>query len=393
MIVPSRSWPARAKARTLFAAAAVATAAVALAAPAAASAATAHGRSDGPAAGPAVFAQTDNTAGNQVVAYQRSSDGTLTLAGTYPTGGLGGQLTGSVVDHLASQGSLGYDTAQHLLIAVNAGSNSVTVFGVNGTRLHQRQVIGSGGQFPVSVAIRGNLVYVVNALRGGSVQGYRLSPAGRLAFLRGSHRRLHLSQSATPQFTNTPGQVAFSPSGSQLIVTTKANGNDIDVFGVGPAGRLSASPVVNSEGSTVPFAITFDQAGHLVIADAGTNALSTFTLGSGGTVTLIDSVGTGQAATCWVTATGGKLYASNAGSANVSGYTSSASGQLTLLGQTATDPGTVDAAATPGGAFLYVQTGGNGIIDEFSVGTGGSLTSVGSVTVAGAAGGEGIAAS
>jgi 6-phosphogluconolactonase (cycloisomerase 2 family) len=373
--------------------AAVAEAAVALAVPAAASAATAHGRSHGPAAGPAVFVQTDNTAGNQVVASQRSGDGTLTLAGTYPTGGLGGQLTGSVVDHLASQGSLGYDAQQHLLIAVNAGSNSVTVFGVHGTGLHQRQIIRSGGLFPGSVAIRGNLVYVLNALRGGSVQGYRLSPAGRLAFLRGSHRRLHLSQSATPQFTNTPGQVAFSPSGSQLIVTTKANGNDIDVFGVGPGGRLSASPVVNSEGSTVPFAIAFDQAGHLVIADAGTNALSTFTLGSGGTVTLIDSVGTGQAATCWVTATGGTLFASNAGSANVSGYTASASGQLTLLGQTATDPGTVDAAATPGGAFLYVQTGGNGIIDEFSVGTGGSLTSVGSVTVAGAAGGEGIAAS
>ena len=393
MTIPSRAGHVRAKARTLFAAAAVATTAVALAVPAAASAATAHGRSAGPAAGPAVFVQTDNTAGNQVVAYQRSSDGTLALAGTYPTGGLGGQLTGSVVDHLASQGSLRYDAAQHLLVAVNAGSNSVTVFGVHGTRLHQRQVIGSGGQFPVSVAIRGDLVYVVNALRGGSVQGYRLSPAGRLAFLRGSHRRLHLSQSATPQFTNTPGQVAFSPSGSQLIVTTKANGNDIDVFGVRTSGRLSASPVVNSEGSTVPFAIAFDPAGHLVIADAGTNALSTFTLGSDGTVTLIDSVGSGQAATCWVALAGGTLYASNAGSANVSGYTSSASGQLTLLGQTATDPGTVDAAATPDGAFLYVQTGGNGIVDEFSVGTGGSLTSVGSATVAGAAGGEGIAAS
>ena len=393
MTVPSRSGPGRAKARTLFAAAAATTAAaLALATPAAASAATVHARSDG-GAGPAVFVQTDNTAGNQVVAYARASDGTLSLAGTYPTGGLGGQLTGSVVDHLASQGSLQYDARQHLLVAVNAGSNSVTVFGVRGTRLHQRQVIGSGGQFPVSVAIRGNLVYVANALRGGSVQGYRLSPAGRLAFLRGSHRRLHLSQSATPQFTNTPGQVAFSPSGSQLIVTTKANGNDIDVFGIRPSGRLSASPVVNSEGSTVPFAITFDPAGHLVIADAGTNALSTFTLGPDGTVTLIDSAGTGQAATCWVAVARGTLYASNAGSANVSGYTSSASGQLTLLGQTATDPGTVDAAATPGGAFLYVQTGGNGIVDEFGVGAGGSLTGVGSVTVAGAAGGEGIAAS
>jgi 6-phosphogluconolactonase (cycloisomerase 2 family) len=392
MTVPSHTGHGRAKARTLLAAAAATTAAaLALAAPAVASAATAHRQGAGQAG--AVFVQTDNTAGNQVVSYARSASGTLTLAGTYNTGGLGGQLTGSVVDHLASQGSLQYDAQRHLVIAVNAGSNSVTVFGANGTALHQRQIIGSGGEFPVSVAIRGNLVYVVNGLRGGSVQGYRLSPAGRLAFLRGSHRRLHLNQAATPQFTNTPGQVAFSPSGSQLIVTTKANGNDIDVFAVRPSGRLSASPVVNQEGSTVPFAITWDQAGHLVIADAGTNALSTFTLGSDGTVTLIDSVGSGQTATCWVAPAGGWLYASNAGSADVSGYTSSASGQLTLLGQTSTDPGTVDAVASPDGQFLYVQTGGNGIVDEFSVAASGALTSIGSATVANAAGGEGIAAS
>ena len=126
MTVPSSFGHTRAKARTLFAAAAVATTAVALAVPAAASAATTHTSPDG-GAGPAVFVQTDNTAGNQVAAYARASDGTLTLAGTYPTGGLGGQLTGSVVDHLASQGSLQYDAAQHLLIAVNAGSNSLTV--------------------------------------------------------------------------------------------------------------------------------------------------------------------------------------------------------------------------------------------------------------------------
>jgi hypothetical protein len=326
-----------------------------------------------------------------VVAYHRSAAGTLTLAGTYDTGGNGGQLTGSVVDHLASQGSLQYDARQRLVIAVNAGSNTVSVFWAFGDRLVPRQVVSSGGTFPVSVAIHGNLVYVLNALNGGSVQGYRLF-FGHLFPLPGSNRPLNLDPSATPQFTNTPGQVAFSPNGSQLIVTTKANGNDIDVFGVGRDGQLSASPVVNAEGSTVPFAIAFDQAGHLVIADAGTNALSTFTLNSDGTMTAIDSVGTGQAATCWVARDGGTLFASNAGSADISGYTSSSSGQLTLLGQTSTDAGTVDAAATPGGKFLYVQTGANGIIDEFSVGTGGSLTSVGSVTVTGAAGGEGIAA-
>jgi 6-phosphogluconolactonase (cycloisomerase 2 family) len=340
----------------------------------------------------AVFVQTDNTAGNAVVAYRRAADGTLALAGTYPTGGLGGQLTGSVVDHLASQGSLSYDRAAGSVFAVNAGSNTVSVFAVRGDRLRLRQVVGSGGTFPVSIAVHGDLVYVLNAEQGGSVSGYRIC-GGRLLPIPGSTRPLGLNPTATPQFTNTPGQVAFSPDGSQLIVTTKANGDDIDVFGVRFDGTLSAQPVVNSEPGTVPFAITFDPAGHLVIADAGTNALSTFALSQVGTVALIDSVGTGQMATCWVAPDGSLLFASNAGSATVSGYTSSASGQLTLLGQTATDPGTVDAAVTPGGRFVYVQTGGNGIVDEFAVGSTGSLTEVGHVTVAGAAGGEGIVAS
>jgi 6-phosphogluconolactonase (cycloisomerase 2 family) len=359
----------------------------ALAGPASAATASAGGAG----AARAVFVQTDNTAGNQVVAYHRARNGQLTLAGTYDTGGLGGQLSGSVVDHLASQGSLGYDPRRALLYAVNAGSNTVSVFAASGERLRLRQVVGSGGTFPVSVAVRGGLVYVLNAENGGSVQGYDVA-SGRLIPIPGSSRPLGLDPAATPQFTNTPGQIAFAPDGAQLIVTTKANGNDIDVFGVHADGRLSPQPVVNSEPGTVPFAITFDPAGHLVIADAGTNALSTFTLRPDGTVTLIDGVGTGQSATCWVAPDGGLLFASNAGSATISGYSASGGGALTLLGQTATDPGTVDAAVTPSGRFLYVQAGGNGVVDEFAVGPGGALTEVGHVTVAGAVGGEGIVA-
>jgi 6-phosphogluconolactonase (cycloisomerase 2 family) len=356
-----------------------------------ASATTAHHALISPAAG-AVFVQTDNTAGNQVAAYQRAADGALTLASTYNTGGAGGQLAGSVVDHLASQGSLAYDPSHALLYAVNAGSNTVSVFGVRGDRLSLRQVISSGGTFPVSVAVRGGLVYVLNAKDGGSVQGYWAGP-GRLYPISGSVRPLGLNPAATPQFTNTPGQAAFSPDGSQLIVTTKANGSDIDVFGVLPGGWLSATPVVNPEPGAVPFAVTFDPAGHLVVADAGTNAVSSFTLASNGTLQQIDSIPTGQQATCWVTADGGVDFVSSAGSATETSVASSPGRGLALLRQTGTDPGTVDAAVAPGGRYLYIQTGANGVVDEFAVGQGGSLTAIGSVTVADAAGGEGIVAS
>ena len=173
----------------------------------------------------AVFVQTDNIAGNQIVAYHRDHDGTLTPADTYATGGLGGVLNGSAVDHLGSQGSLASDPGHGLLYAVNAGSNTVSVFSVSGDRLWLRQVVGSGGTFPVSIAVHGNLVYVLNAEDGGSVSGYWVSD-GRLHPIWGSTRSLGLTiPTDTTQFTHTPGQVAFSPDGSQLIVTTKANGS------------------------------------------------------------------------------------------------------------------------------------------------------------------------
>ncbi len=339
----------------------------------------------------AVFVQTDDPAGNQVVAYSRAANGTLTAANTYATGGLGGVLSGSVVDHLASQGSLAYDQRHALLYAVNAGSNTVSVFSVRGSHLSLNQVLSSGGTFPVSVAVHGDLVYVLNAENGGSVQGFAVL-LDRLIPLPGSNRPLGLNPAATPQFTNTPGQVAFSPDGDELIVTTKANGNDIDVFGVGFLGYLSAGPVVNSEPGTVPFAISFDRAGFLVVAEAGTNSLATFKLNRDRTITQVASVPTGQAATCWVAAVDGLFYASNAGSASVSGYRSGAGGQLALLGATATDPGTVDASASSDGRFLYVQTGALGIVDELDVNPNGSLTEIGAVTVPGAVGGEGIVA-
>ena len=339
-----------------------------------------------------MFVQTDNTAGNRVVAYDRAADGTLIPAGSYATGGRGGILAGSVVDHTASQGSLAYDAPNGLLYAVNAGSDTISVFAVRGDRLALREVLSSGGTFPVSVAVHGDLVYVLNALNGGSVQGYRVL-GSFLARIPGSHRALGLDPNATPQFTTTPGQVAFTPDGTQLVVTTKGNGNDIDVFGVGFGGRLSARPTVNA--SPAPFRSRSPSTRSAIWSSPrpARTPWPPSTLSRNGTVSLLSQAGTGQAATCWVTPAGSFLFASNAGTPSESGFTSSASGQLSLLGNTATDPGAVDAASAAGGRFLYVQTGGNGIVDEFSVAANGALTKIGAVTVPGAVGGEGIVAS
>jgi hypothetical protein len=343
--------------------------------------------------GGAVFVQTDNLAGNAIAVYDRNRGGTLTAAGTYATGGLGGQLAGSVVDHLASQNSLVYDAQVGELFAVNAGSNSVSVFDVDGDRLHLRQVLSSGGTFPASIAVHGDLVYVLNSTGGGQIQGFRLVGGGSLAPIAGSGRSLGLNPAATPQYVTTPGDIAFSPDGSQLLVTTKANTNAIDVFGVDRFGVPSAAPVVNSEPGDVPFSVAFGAGNQVDVGEAGPNAVGSFALRGNGTLTPLSSVPTGGAATCWLVADGPALFAGNAGSATESSVLSTWSGALSLSATTSTDPGTVDAATSPTGRYLYVQTGGNGIVDEFAVGFGGSLTEVGSVTVANAVGGEGIATS
>jgi 6-phosphogluconolactonase (cycloisomerase 2 family) len=369
-------------------------ASAASASPTAAAASAAHAANTARAqntASTAVFVQTDAPGGNTVVAYHRAQDGSLVQRGVYPTGGRGGVLDGSVVDHLASQGSLAYDRQDHLLYAVNAGSDTVTVFAVHGERLTRLQVIGSGGSFPVSIAVRGGLVYVANALDGGSIQGFARA-GDRLVRIPAWHRGLGLDPDAAPQFTHTPGQISFTPDGSELVVTTKAAADTIDVFPLDAFGGPSAHPVVTATPDAVPFGFVFDAAGRLQVTEAGPNAVATFAVRADGRLVPVGQAATGQAATCWIVRAGDHLYASNAGSGTLSGYRADARGGLTALGETGTGGGTVDTAVSSDGRFLYAQTGATGSVDAFRVGADGSLTPVGTVTVPDAVGGEGIVA-
>lgn len=336
-----------------------------------------------------VFVQTDDVRGNKIVAYHRADDGSLHKRGVYATDGKGGVLDGSVVDHLASQGSLTYDAGHRLLYAVNAGSNTLTVFAVDGERLHRKQVVSSGGTFPVSVTAHGDRVYVLNARKGGSIQGYRLTEKG-LQRVPEWHRSLHLDTGATPEFTHTPGQVAFTPDGSRLVIATKAGGNSIEVFKIGRDGAPAAKPVVSSKAGSVPFGVTFDRRERLVVADTGPNVVLTFRLDERGEAILVNDTPTGQQASCWIVRAGDRYYVSNAGSNTLSGFRQHRGAHLEALGNTPTGAGTVDAAVSPDNRYLYVQTGGVGAVDGFRINKDGSLSKIGTTPVPDAVGGEGI---
>ena len=134
-----RSYPSLSRGRRLAALASAAAAAAVLSLAAPASAHESHG-SPG-----AVFVQLNGEAGNEIAAYSRAADGTLTYDATYPTGGLGGTQIGAPLDALASQGGLVLDQRHRLLLAVNAGSDSVTSFAVRGARLGHARTVPSGG--------------------------------------------------------------------------------------------------------------------------------------------------------------------------------------------------------------------------------------------------------
>jgi hypothetical protein len=328
-----------------------------------------------------VYVQTDDPNGNQILDYQIATNGQLVGGQAYSTGGLGGIAAQSAVDPLASQDSVVLAEDGHVLLTVNAGSDSVSVFLVTGHGLLLTQVISSGGQFPNSIAVHGNLVYVLNSGNNGAIQGYGL--AGPHLFpLWGSNRSLGLGNTNPPVFLNAAGEIGFTPDGSQLIVTTKASGNDIDVFHVGWFGIVGPTPTVTTSAAPIPFAFLFDPAGNLVVAEAGASDLTSYSVNPNGTLNLIGTAGDGQAALCWLSLVNGQFYGSNAGSADVSQFSETPSGapQLVAGDAAGTGGGATDSTVSPDGRFLYVEEGGAGTVVEFQIGSGGSLTQIGELS-------------
>jgi hypothetical protein len=325
----------------------------------------------------AVFVQTNDIFGNAILAYARSSDGGLTLVSRYPTSGLGGTQLAAPTDPLSSQDSLTYDRYHSLLYAVNAGSDSVSVFAVRSTHLRLLQVVPSGGQFPSSVAVHDDLVYVLNAGGEGSIIGFRLDE-DRLTPIAGSERSLGLGNLTTPNFLTSPGQVGFTDDGSHLLVTTKTHGL-VDAFALGFDGRPATTPVSTQTGPG-PFAFVFDGRGRPVVADLGGSANTYRVLPSGALTPTGTPAANGQRATCWITEARGYFYTANTLSNTISGYSEAPDGQLTLLNangvSATTDGGTIDMAASPDGSELFELNGLAGDLGVYAVAPDGTLTHI-----------------
>jgi 6-phosphogluconolactonase (cycloisomerase 2 family) len=326
-----------------------------------------------------IYTMTNASDGNQVVAYERDENGALTMSESYATGGIGNGAG------LGSQGALVLTDNGRWLLAVNAGSDSVSVFRVNPSGLMLRDVVPSGGMMPISITVHGRMVYVLNGGGIENISGFMLQPNGMLQAVEGSSRPLSGTGVG-------PAQVQFTPDGRALVVTEKAT-NKIDVFLVDHNGYASM-PVVNDSHGMTPFGFDIKSDGTLVVSEAfggaaDASALSSYQITIDGTLQLVSgSAATTETAACWVVITpdGRFTYTTNNGSGSVSGYAVDQSGALTLLnadgqtGLTGDGSAPIDAIDAGDGQFLYVLNAGDDSISSFGINADGSLTDLGKVT-------------
>jgi 6-phosphogluconolactonase (cycloisomerase 2 family) len=334
----------------------------------------------------------DNTAPvNTVAGFDRHADGSLTAMAGSPFA-VGGSGTGHPN---ASQGSLEQSADGRFLLAVDAGSNQISILriGHDGSLTPANgSPVASGGVDPVSIAIHHNLVYVANAGPGSTAgdtnyTGFRLDGGGRL-------KPIPDSTYALPN-NSQPGQILFNRDGTRAA-GTRINTSLIDSFTVGHGGRLVPAAGSPYDAQAFSPAQGWGQLGsefspthpdQLFVSDAHTAAggaafpglVSSFIDGRDGTLTPVGApVANDGGAACWIEIShdGKFLFVVNTASASISSYSIGKGGTLTFL--QSTGPGEIgagaeDARLSPDGSTLWVVESGGNSVTGFTV-DGGTLT-------------------
>lgn len=337
----------------------------------------------------------DNTAPvNSVAGFDRHADGTLTAIPGSPFA-VGGSGTGGPD---ASQGSLQLSDNGRYLLAVDAGSNQISVLRIEHDGSLQPAAgspFSSNGVDPVSIAVHHDLVYVANAGPGSNTgdtnyTGFRLDHGGRLSPIPDSTYVLPND--------SKPGQVLFDRDGRKLVGTRIVT-SLIDSFTVGHNGRLTAAPGSPYDAQAFSPPQGWGQLGaefspthpnELFVTDAHTaggggafpGLVSSFTVARDGTLTPLGApVANDGGAACWIELSrdGRFAFVVNTGSKTVSSYSIGAGGSLTFLDSVGgVGAGAEDARLSPDGSTLWVVGSGTDTVTGFAV-HGGTLTPLASI--------------
>jgi 6-phosphogluconolactonase len=320
----------------------------------------------------------DNTAiANTIAGFARHADGSLTPIPGSPFAAGGAGSGGG----LASQGAIQVTQDGRYLLAVDAGSNQLSVLRITagGVPVLVGQRVSSGGVKPVSVAVSPfGLVYDANQGPGGSgYSGFRLHFDGSLTPIPGS--------TVTIPDGSGLGDVFFNAFGNHLI-GTRTGTSQIDSFVVLPSGHLLAaqgSPFTGQGLGQLGAEFSPANPSQLFVSNAHNGAnlgsVSAYRDSFFGQLTSIGSspYADNQTAPCWVEIShdGRYLFTVNTGSGTISSYSINPDGSLALIGSTPINGGgaDIDARLSPDGNYLLVDGAGHNFVSVFAV-NGGNLT-------------------
>lgn len=206
----------------------------------------------------AVYVMSNKLDGNTVVAYGRASNGELKFIGEYPTGGLGStDFDGDEgLDPLISEGSVILSDDRSTLFVVNAGSNSVSSFLVNGNlSLTLRDIEDVQGVGPNSIAFRNDIIYVSSIDADGDFGGEPDQEGAIESFIVNRGATLRPLSNSRRVLENRPSSLEFSPDGRFLSITSINAGSnqlasgstdEVTIFGIDRFGR----PTIKLDGET-----------------------------------------------------------------------------------------------------------------------------------------------
>ena len=356
-----------------------------------------------------VYSETNSPKQNRVLIFDRFANGHLKLVGSVATGGRGGQQLqpgcAPTCPFLDTQGELAQTSDGKHVFAVNAGSNSVSSFLATPTGLKLVAVRNSGGNFPNSLTIHGNLVYVLDSgifpMPGpavpGNIAGAHFNAAGQLTPIPASVRPL------TPTVPGLARQIGFNNTGKLLVVSllgdptlpTPTGANSIDTFKVSASGAASAATPHNAT-TPFPFGFAFDPKDRLIMSQVtsltvpGAGDAASYNVAASGALTPISTVASKGTAPCWVTITPNGKFAyvvNTGGGAPTGGFTSQyrvfPNGGLKLVANTPVrkEFALTDETLSSDSHYLYVLATGatpaTHHIDEYKVGANGLLKFIG----------------
>ncbi len=322
-----------------------------------------------------VYVESNDPAGNAILAYKRMDDGSLTPLpdSPFPTGGLGITPTFDLGPFDSDQEIIANDD-RSLLFAVNGGSDTIAVFKIHNDG-SLTPVNGSpfpsGGSNPVSLGLSDEILCVVNKDKNPNHPGlflpsyttFRVTDGGRLIPVPKS--------TLYDSLGSDPTQALISPDGG-LMFNANFLGGVLRTFAIGENGRLNARalmplpPSEFAENGKPPLPLglaVHPEKPFLYVGFVTINRIGIYRYDNSGALHFLRSVPNSGKAVCWLLLNkdGSRLYASNTGDLSVSVYDTSKNAanpveiqKVHLRAVPGSNGGGFQFGLDPSGRFLHV---------------------------------------